>query len=155
MYASDDSPKMHIFIFSCFNKNEAVSLVLRGGGVFKASCRCGVRRLSAVAQGPLTMRGDQGATSTAASDEKRPRRSRIGALAADMFSSVAVTDCRSSLTGKELSVLCVGPSKNCLVRTDGGFVMGSAGNASDANKWWCRSFFHSSAVGASPASSAS
>lgn len=70
-YISDDSPKMHIFIFSSCNKNEAVSLVPR------RSLPMWRRRLSAVAQGPLTMRGGQGATSTAASDKKRPRRSRI------------------------------------------------------------------------------
>lgn len=75
------------------------------------------RRLSAVAQGPLTMRGRSGrhVNGCLRQEAAPPFPHRIGALAADMFSRGAVTDCRSSLTGKPLSVLCVGPSKNCLV----------------------------------------
>lgn len=65
-----------------------------------------------------------------------------------------MTDCRSSSSwaltdsSKTLSVLCVGPSKNWLVPTDGGFVMGSAGDASDAQQVVVSILFHGSAVGA-------
>lgn len=134
-------PNAHFHLQLLQKKNEAVSLVSRGGGLR----RCGVARLSAVAQGPLNDAGRSGrhVNGCLRQGAAPPFPHRIRALAADMFSSVAVTDCRSSLTGKKHCLCCAsGRLKIVWYETDGGgFVMGSAGDAWDANKWWCRSFF--------------
>lgn len=114
---------MHIFIFSSCNKNEAVSLVPR------RSLPMWRRRLSAVAQGPLTMRGRSGrhVNGCLRQEAAPPFPHRIGALAAEMGSRVAVTDCRSwALTDRQNIV--------CAVRRAVQKLFGTYG-------WWLRHGF--------------